>query len=170
MTVIQPKKRKNLDNELKFRTTRLRVFVWVGKDPQPIKGHAFVNEVKKKGLAIYASRKLPLHTVVMVAFEDENAKPFRAKVLGNESKAENQALAKESQNNWKISFAFEFPAESEAKRYGEFWQGLRRKIAMLARPVKQANYEIVDGKDDDSEIDEAISDFEIGGPKKKGAA
>lgn len=172
MGVIQPKKKQNLNNELKFRTTRVRVYVWIGKDPQPIAGYAFVNEVKKKAVAVYVSRKLPISDVVMVAFDREDAQPFRAKITGNESKQDKKTLQTHD-SDWKTSLGFEFASEAEAKRYIEFYLELRQRTAQRARQVKQSNYSIVEGKGDGFDIDDTLEDLEIGGPSnkdKKGAA
>lgn len=168
MGIIQPKKKQNLNNELKFRTTRVRVFVWIGKDKKPIVGYAFVNEVKKKAVAALLSRKLPAADIVMIAFDSEESQPYRAKVVGNQSKHDQKNL-QSTEADWRVSFQFEFASEPEAKRYIDYYLDLRQRTAMFARDVKQSNYSIVENKNDGIEgLDEAIADIDDEG--NKGAA
>lgn len=150
MNVINPKKKDNLSAELKFRTTRVRVFAWMGKDPNPVVGYAFVSDIKKKAVAVYFPRKFPVADMVLVAFENDKAKPFPAKVTGNKSLAdEKHGLGKEENFNWKTSFVLEFVSEDEAKLYLDFFSELRARISTFARDVKQQNYNIKEGSADD---------------------
>jgi hypothetical protein len=167
MSVIQPKNKANLNLELKFRTTRVKTFVWIGKDTEPVLGYAFVSEVKKQAVATFLPRKLQITSIVLISFEEKDAQPFRAKVVRNQSQADKRNLQNAS-SDWKSSLTFEFSSDEEAERYLEFFVKLRNETAVLAHPDKQPKYKIVDGKTDDMNLDDALAGMDLGGDKPEG--
>lgn len=167
MGIIQPKNKGNLNLELKFNTTRVKVFIWVGKDAEPVVCYAFVSEIKKQGISVFATRKLQITSVVLVSFDTKESQPFRAKVTRNQSRVEKRNLQNNS-SDWKCTLAFEFASEEECKRYLTYFTELRRNTAMLAPTDTQPNVKIVDGKTEETNLDDVLADLDAVDEPEKG--
>lgn len=164
MPIINPKSKENLAAELKFRTTRVRVYVWLGKDPKPIEGYAFVSDVKKKAVSGFFSRRFPMGDIALVGFENHSAKPFRAKVMGNKSVADDKHGIPKEKYTWKSQFEFAFASEDESKLYSSFFQDLRSRTAAFAKAVEQPEYKITE-KDPKAD---PIDDINLDGSNSEG--
>lgn len=152
MVVIHPKKRANLSSELKFRTTRLKAFVWVGKDTKPVNAYSFVSDIKKRGVSLFSERKLPIGDTVLVAFDNETNKPFQAKISATRATPDPQSFPGGQKFAWKCNLAFQFSSQEEGQRFIEFYLALRQRVASQAIQVEEPNYKITGAADEDLDL------------------
>lgn len=125
------KSTKRMNERLRFATYRVKCWLWIEDQPEPVPGFGFASDISETGVGVYLDRKINVGTPVKVALEEETLQPFPAIVAWSQRYALEQRFHGHEALDHRLGMRFNFESEADRQRYIMFFNELRRRVTIF---------------------------------------
>jgi hypothetical protein len=140
MPILNLKKGKRVKDKIRLTTQRIRAYVFTSKG-KTMAGFVFVGDMSETRISLYLDRNVRVGAEIQIAFEQEAAQAFKARMLVCNRFSMHQSFLGTPALDYRATIQFAFSSEFERQQFLKYYQELKDRFLFLSNlnaPAKKA--------------------------------